>query len=64
MLQSRIDTTVIAGLLLAWIGIFAAAAQGKLHVSSLVSDGLLAVLALLIAWRLWRMVRRRGRKRA
>jgi ABC-type uncharacterized transport system permease subunit len=64
MSESRTDTIVIAGLLFAWIGIFAAAAQGKLHVSSLVSDGLLAVLALLIAYRLWRMVRRGGRKRA
>jgi membrane protein implicated in regulation of membrane protease activity len=62
--MSAIDAIVIAGGLLAWIGIFAAAAQGKLHFSGTVSDGLLALLALLIAWRLWRVVRRWGRKGA
>ncbi len=64
MLEARIDAIVILGGLIAWAGIFAAAAQGKLHVSSLVSDGLLAVLALLIAYRLWRVYRRWSHKGA
>jgi membrane protein implicated in regulation of membrane protease activity len=61
MSGARIDAVVIAGLFLAWIGVFVASSQGRLHVSGLASDGLLAVLAALIAYRLWRMVRRRGR---
>jgi membrane protein implicated in regulation of membrane protease activity len=63
MSDTRIDAIVIAGGLLAWIGIFVMSAQGKLHVSGTVSDGVLALLAILIAWRLWRVVRHRSRKR-
>ncbi len=64
MLEARIDAIVILGGLIAWAGIFVASSQGKLHVSSLVSDGLLAVLALLIAYRLWRVYRRWSHKGA
>jgi membrane protein implicated in regulation of membrane protease activity len=64
MSQARTDAIVITGLLLVWAGIFAAAAQGKLHVSGLVSDGLLALLAVVIAYRLWRVYRRWGHKGA
>ncbi|MBA2587114.1 MAG: hypothetical protein H0U98_00645 [Alphaproteobacteria bacterium] len=64
MSESRSDTLVIAGGLLAWPSLFAASAQGKLHVSGMVSDGLLAVLAALIAYRLWRACRRGGRNGA
>jgi hypothetical protein len=60
MSQARIDAMVIAGALLAWIGVFLASAQGLLHVSWMVSDGLLALLALVIAHRLWRVWRRKN----
>jgi hypothetical protein len=63
MSDARIDTIVITAGLLAWVAIFVASWQGKLHVSGTASDGLLAVLAIMIAYRLWRMVRR-GRKGA
>lgn len=62
MPDARIDSIVIAGGIFLWIGIFVASAQGKLHVSGLVSDGLLAVLAVFIAYRLWRVYRRWSRK--
>lgn len=62
MPDTRFDTILITGALLAWVGIFVASAQGKLHVSGLVSDGLLAVLAVFIAYRLWRVCRRWSRK--
>jgi membrane protein implicated in regulation of membrane protease activity len=64
MSQARIDAVVIAGLIFVWIGIFVASSQGKSHVSGLASDGLLAVLAVLIAYRLWRVYRRWDRKGA
>ena len=64
MSEARIDAIVILSGLIAWAGIFVASSQGKLHVSGLVSDGLLAVLALLIAVRFWRAYRRWSRKGA
>jgi membrane protein implicated in regulation of membrane protease activity len=60
----RTESIVIAAGLLAWVGIFVASWQGKLGVSWVVSDGLLAFLAIVIAYRLWRVCRLRGRKRA
>jgi hypothetical protein len=64
MSDLRMDIAVIAGGLLAWIGIFVASAQGRLGVSGLVSDGLLLLVAALIAHRAWRLYRRRGGKDA
>lgn len=55
MSAGRFDAILITGCILAWAGIFLAAAHGMLHVSSKVSDGLLALLALVIAYRLWRI---------
>lgn len=63
MSGARSDSVVITVCVVAWVAIYIASAQGLLHVSWMVSDGLLALLALMIAYRLWRMVRRRGRKR-
>ena len=40
----RTESIVIAAGLLAWVGIFVASWQGKLGVSWVVSDGLLAFL--------------------
>lgn len=60
----RTESIVIAAGLLAWAGIFVASWQGKLGVSWVVSDGLLAFLAIVIAYRLWRVCRLWGRKRA
>jgi len=64
MPDARIDTVVITAGLLAWVGIFVASSQGKLHVSGLVIDGVLAVLAIMIAYRLWRLYRRWSRNGA
>ena len=62
MSDFRFEIAVIAGVLLVWIGIFAASWQGKLGVSGTVSDGLLALLGVIILYRLWRLCRRLGRK--
>ena len=64
MSDTRIDTLVIAGGLLLWVAIFVASWQGKLGVSGRVSDGLLVLVAGVIAYRFWRMYRRWGRKGA
>ena len=61
MSGARIDAVIIAAGLLVWAGIFAASWQGTLGVSGKVSDGLLALVAALIAWRIWHAYRRRGR---
>ncbi len=55
MSAGRFDAILITGCILAWAGIFFASAHGMLHVSSKISDGLLALLALVIAYRLWRL---------
>ena len=54
MSAGRFDAFLITGCILAWAGIFLASAHGMLHVSGKVSDGLLALLAIVIAYRLWR----------
>jgi hypothetical protein len=61
MADSRIEMLMVVLGLVAWIGIFAASWQGKLGVSGTVSDGLLAILGALIAYRLWRLYRGAGR---
>lgn len=58
MSEGRIDSLVIIGSILAGVGIFLAASQGMLPVSGKITDGVLALLAILIAHRLWRMHRR------
>jgi hypothetical protein len=55
MSAGRFDAILILGCILAGAGIFLTSAQGMLHVSGKVSDGLLALLALVIAYRLWRL---------
>lgn len=62
MSGARSDFAIITAGLLAWVGIFWASAQGMLGVSWLVSDGLLALLAVMVLYRIWRMARRRERK--
>jgi hypothetical protein len=51
---------LIAAALVAWVAIFWASAAGLLHVSWMVSDGLLALPGAGIAYCLWRLYRRRG----
>ena len=55
MSAGRFDAILIIGCILAGAGIFLASARGMLHVSGKVSDGLLALLAIVIAYRLWRL---------
>jgi len=55
MSAGRFDAILIIGCILAGAGIFLASAHGVLHVSGKVSDGLLALLAIVIAYRLWRL---------
>jgi hypothetical protein len=64
MSDVRIEILAIAAGLIVWIGIFVASWHGKLGVSGLVSDGLLAFLALVIAYRSWRLYRHWVRKNA
>ncbi len=63
MPDTRIDAVVIAGGILLWIGIFVASWHGMLGVSGRVTDTVLASLAFLIGYRIWRVCRgsrRRG----
>ena len=64
MSDTRIDIILITVGLLVWVGIFVASWQGKLGVSGLVSDGLLALVGIAVGYRFWRMVRRWSRKGA
>jgi len=61
MSGARIDIVLIAGGLVAWIAVFAASWHGKLGVSGRVSDTILALLAAVILYGLWRTWRR-GRR--
>ena len=61
---ARIEILLIVTGLIAWAAIFVASAQGLLHVSWIVSDGLLALLAFGIGYCLWRFYCRRDQKRA
>ncbi len=58
MSKTRLDGLVIMACLVAWIAVFVASAHGALGVSGKVSDGILAVLAVIAAHRLWRIYRR------
>jgi hypothetical protein len=53
----RFELALIAAGLIGWAAIYMASAQGMLHVSWMVSDGLLALLMAFIAWRAWRLYR-------
>ena len=61
MPDARTDILVIAAGLIAWIGLYTASAQGLLHISWVYSDGMLALLGVGIAYRLWRLIRRWSR---
>ena len=55
MSAGRFAWVLIIGGILAWAGIFLASAHGLLHVSGKISDTVLALLAILIAYQLWRI---------
>ena len=61
MSEGRVDKLVIIGSILAGAGIFLAASQGQLPVSGKITDGVLALLAVLVAHRLWHIHCRRSR---
>lgn len=61
MSQGRFDAAIIIGGVVAFAAIFAAAAQGLLHISGKISDSLLALIAALVLYRLWCVWRRRSR---
>jgi hypothetical protein len=61
MSDTRIDTILIAGGVIAWVAVFVASWHGKLGVSGRVSDTILALLAAVILYGLWRAWRRRSR---
>ena len=61
MSDARAELLLVALGILAWAAIFQASAQGLLHVSWIVSDGLLVLLALMIGYGLWRIWRRWAR---
>jgi uncharacterized membrane protein YeaQ/YmgE (transglycosylase-associated protein family) len=60
MPDARIDIVLIAGGIAAWIAVFVASAQGKMGVSNRVSDTLLALIAALVGYGIWRAWRRRA----
>jgi membrane protein implicated in regulation of membrane protease activity len=60
MYGAYIEAIAITGGILVWIGVFVASWQGKLGVSWVISDGFLAFLAVMVAYRLWRICCRRG----
>ena len=58
--HARIDIVLIAGGIAAWIAVFVTSAKGKMGVSDRVSDTLLAVIAAVVAYGIWRAWRRRA----
>ncbi|MFO1248359.1 MAG: hypothetical protein U1E93_09100 [Alphaproteobacteria bacterium] len=57
MRETRIDSILIIGSILAWIGIFMAASRGVIPVSGKITDAALIMLAAVImhrGWRIWR----------
>ena len=55
MAGARREIILVAAGILAWLGIFVASWQGALGVSGTISDSLLVFLAVVIAYRLWRL---------
>ena len=64
MSNARVEIALILAGIVTWAAIFAASAQGLLHVSWIVSDGLLTVLGMGSVYGFWRLYRRWSRKNA